>query len=183
MFYIFILFLSFLFACPPSPTSAHTDSIPILLLDNIAADDAKSLQSCLTLCDPIDGSPPGSPVSGILQARKLEWLPFPSPMCESEKWKCSCSVVSNSWWPHELQPTRLLCPWNFLGKSTGVGCHCLLHWIILGCLNLCMAFFTILTATKVDQACSSGGIQSQWSICPQLDAQEDTGQYVKTTKR
>ena len=34
---------------------------------------AKSLQSCLTLCDPIDGSPPGSPVPGILQARTLEW--------------------------------------------------------------------------------------------------------------
>ena len=35
---------------------------------------AKLLQSCLTLCDAIDGSPPGSPVSGILQARTLEWL-------------------------------------------------------------------------------------------------------------
>ena len=35
---------------------------------------AKSLQSCLTLCDPMDGSPPGSPVSGILQARTLEWV-------------------------------------------------------------------------------------------------------------
>ena len=35
---------------------------------------AKSLQSCLTLCDPIDGSPPGSPVPGILQARILEWV-------------------------------------------------------------------------------------------------------------
>ena len=35
---------------------------------------AKSLQSCLTLCDPIDGSPPGSPVSGILQARIQEWI-------------------------------------------------------------------------------------------------------------
>ena len=45
---------------------------------------AKSLQSCPTLCDPIDGSPPGSPISGILQARTLEWLPFPSPMHESE---------------------------------------------------------------------------------------------------
>ena len=41
---------------------------------NIAAAAAKSLQSCLTLCDPIDGSPPGSPVSGILQARTLEWV-------------------------------------------------------------------------------------------------------------
>ena len=36
--------------------------------------DAKSLQSCLTLCNPIDGSPPGSPISGILQARTLEWV-------------------------------------------------------------------------------------------------------------
>ena len=35
---------------------------------------AKSLQSCLTLCDPTDGSPPGAPVSGILQARTLEWV-------------------------------------------------------------------------------------------------------------
>ena len=35
---------------------------------------AKSLQSCPTLCDPIDGSPPGSPVPGILQARPLEWV-------------------------------------------------------------------------------------------------------------
>ena len=35
---------------------------------------AKSLQSCLTLGDPIDGSPPGSPVPGILQARTLEWI-------------------------------------------------------------------------------------------------------------
>ena len=35
---------------------------------------AKSLQSCPTLCDPIDGSPPGSPVPGILQARALEWV-------------------------------------------------------------------------------------------------------------
>ena len=39
-----------------------------------AAAAAKSLQSCLTLCGPIDGSPPGSPVPGILQARTLEWV-------------------------------------------------------------------------------------------------------------
>ena len=50
-------------------------------------------------------------------------LPFPSPMQESEKWKWSHSVVSDSWQPHELQPTRLLRPWDFPGKSTGVGCH------------------------------------------------------------
>ena len=39
-----------------------------------AAAAAKSLQSCPTLCDPRDGSPPGSPVPGILQARTLEWV-------------------------------------------------------------------------------------------------------------
>ena len=39
-----------------------------------AAAAAKSLQSCLTLCDPIDGSPPGSPIPGIVQARILEWV-------------------------------------------------------------------------------------------------------------
>ena len=88
---------------------------------------AKSLQWCLTLCDPIDGSPPGSPVPGILQARTLEWVAFPSPMQESEKSKWSHFVVSNSQQPHRLQPTRLLRPWDFPGKSTGVGCHCLLH--------------------------------------------------------
>ena len=49
-----------------------------------AAAAAKMLQSCPTLCDPIDSSPPGSAVPGILQARTLEWLPFPSPMHESE---------------------------------------------------------------------------------------------------
>ena len=43
-----------------------------------------SLQSCPTLCDPIDGSPPGSAVPGILQARTLEWVAFPSPMHERE---------------------------------------------------------------------------------------------------
>ena len=45
---------------------------PLTALNNSVA--AKLLQSCLTLCDPIDGSPPGSPVPGILQARALEWF-------------------------------------------------------------------------------------------------------------
>ena len=140
-------------------------------LGNIAAA-AKSLQSCPTLCDPIDGSPPGSPVPGILQARTLEWAAI--SFSNAWKWKWSRSVVTDSndfmdyslpgssipgilqartlewvdisfsnvrkWkskWshlvvfdssrPHGLQPTRLLRPWDLPGKSTGVGCHCLLH--------------------------------------------------------
>ena len=53
---------------------------------------AKSLQSYPTLCDPIDGSPPGSPVPGILQARTLEWV----AISFSNAWKWSRSVVSDS---------------------------------------------------------------------------------------
>ena len=61
-------------------------------------------------------------------SRQEHWsgLPFPSPMHESEKWKWSHSVVSDPQRPHGLQPSRLLHPWDFPGKNTGVGCHCLL---------------------------------------------------------
>ena len=48
--------------------------LPAVAAAAAAAAAAKSLQSCLTLCDPIDGSPPGSPVPGILQARIVEWV-------------------------------------------------------------------------------------------------------------
>ena len=51
--------------------------------------------------------------------------PSPSPMHESEKWKWSRSVMSDPQRPHGLQPSRLLHPWDFPGRSTGVGCHCL----------------------------------------------------------
>ena len=53
---------------------------------------AKSLQSCLTLCDPIDGSPPGSPVPGILQARTLEWLAI--SFSNAWKWKVKVKLLS-----------------------------------------------------------------------------------------
>ena len=46
----------------------------VVVSHSAAAAAAKLLQSCLTLCDPTDGSPPGSPVPGILQARTLEWV-------------------------------------------------------------------------------------------------------------
>ena len=53
--------------------------------DSAAAAAAKSLQSCPTLCDPIDGSPPGSPSLGFSRQEHWSGLPFPSPMHESEK--------------------------------------------------------------------------------------------------
>ena len=52
---------------------------------SIAAAAAKSFQSCPTLCNPIDGSPPGSAVPGIPKQENWSGLPFPSPMHESEK--------------------------------------------------------------------------------------------------
>ena len=56
---------------------------------------AKSLQSCLTLCGPIDGSPPGSPVPGILQARTLEWVAI--SFSNAWKWKVKVKLLSHVW--------------------------------------------------------------------------------------
>ena len=58
----------------------------------VAAAAAKSLQSCLILCNPIDGSPPGSPVPGILQAKTMEWV----AISFSNAWKWKVKVKSLS---------------------------------------------------------------------------------------
>ena len=92
----------------------------------LSAAAAKSLQSCPTLFDSIDGSPPGPPISGILQARTLEWV----AISFSNAWKWKVTVKS-------LSHVRLLVtPWTaayqvppFMGfsrQSTAVGCHCLI---------------------------------------------------------
>ena len=90
--------------------------------------------SHLILCRPLLLLPPipwtvacqAPPPMGFSRQECWSGLPFLSPMHESEKWKSSCSVVSNSSRPHGLQPTRLLHLWDFPGKSAGMGCHCLL---------------------------------------------------------
>ena len=116
----------------------------VKLVDAAAA--AKSLQSCPTLCDPIDGSPPGSP------------RPWDSPgkntgvgchfLLQCMKVKSESEVVQSC--PtsqlHGLQPTRLLRPWDFPGKSTGVGCHCLLR----SCASAAVA-----AAAKLLQSCQT----------------------------
>ena len=60
-----------------------------------AAAAAKSLQSCLTLCDPTDGSPPGSPVPGILHARTLEWVAI--SFSNAWKWKVKVKSLGHVW--------------------------------------------------------------------------------------
>ena len=67
----------------------------ILLLGVSAAAAAKSLQSCPTLCNPIDGSPPDSPVPGILQARTLEWAAI--SFSNAWKWKVKVKSLSRVW--------------------------------------------------------------------------------------
>ena len=74
--------------------------------------------SPVQLCDPTDGSPPGSSVPGILQARMLEWVAISfSNACMHAKSLQLCPTVQ----PHRRQPIGLLCPQDSLGKNTGVG--------------------------------------------------------------
>ena len=99
----------------------------------VATAAAKALQLCPTLCDPIDGSPPGSSVPGILQARTLEWVAYFLLQCmkvksESEVAQCF-PTLSN---PMDCSLPGSSIHRNFPGKSTGVGCQCLLHWSIGG---------------------------------------------------
>ena len=108
------------------------EEISMLLLSRFSR-----VRLCATLWTAAHQAPPSLGFS-----RQEHWsrLLFPSPMHESEKWKWSCTVVSDSWWPHGLQPTRLLRPWNFPGKSTGVGCHCLLQEISIDPAKRAIAF-------------------------------------------
>ena len=76
-------------------TFLHLKLLPLQKHHAAAAAAAKSLQSCPTLCDPIDGSPPGSPVPGILQARTLEWVAI--SFSNAWKWKVKVKSLSRIW--------------------------------------------------------------------------------------
>ena len=84
-------------------------------------------------------------------------LPFPSPMHECEKWKWSRLVLSDPQRPHGLQPTRLLRPWDCPGKSTGVGCHCLLRNIFNLYQNVHMLVKSLFIYCKYVMVCSDHG--------------------------
>ena len=99
--------------------------------------ESKVAQWCPTPSDPIDCSPPCSSVHGIFQARGLEW-DNPLRLFHSSKLfaiyqgcfsLCCCSITNlcpTLCNPHGLDPTRLLCPWDFPGKNAGVSGHFLL---------------------------------------------------------
>ena len=68
---------------------------PYYLILSAAATAVKSLQSCPTLCDPINSSPPGFPIPGILQARTLEWVAI--SFSNARKWKVKVKSLSRVW--------------------------------------------------------------------------------------
>ena len=93
--------LSGLSCCPKDSNSSLAISHCFLVSQRLSAA-AKLLQSCLTLCNPRDGSPPGSPIPGILQVRTLEWV----AISFSKAWKWKVKVKS-------LNRVRLLAtPWT-----------------------------------------------------------------------
>ena len=105
---------------PPQGSNPHllnwqADSLPLThqespILSHAATAAAKSLQSCPTLCDPRDGSPPGSPVPGILQARTREWVAI------------SFSNTGQLATRRQWHPTPVLLPGKSHGWRSLVGC-------------------------------------------------------------
>ena len=138
------------------------DSVRVVFLP-IGAAAAMSLQSRLTLCDSIDGSPPGSPVPGILQARTLEWVAI--SFSDAWKWKVKGNSLSRVWlfatpWTasHQAPPSM-----RFSSKSTGVGCHRLFH--PTGACPLISAFNSVWALLLNHQRPLNLEGMDPWPIC------------------
>ena len=105
-------------------------------------------------------------------SRQEHWsgLPFSSPMQKSEKWKWRRLVLSDSSRPHGLQPTRLLRPWDFPGKNTGVRCHCLLNtkYTILFLLGVFLeqmaSCFWMMKLKEWEKPLRLGGQRAHWKL-------------------
>ena len=130
-----------------------------------AAAAAESLQWCLTLCDPIDGSPPGSPIPRILQARTLEWVAI--SFSNVWKWKVkvkSLSHVLTLCDPMDCSPAGSSIHGIFQ-DFTGVGCHCLLwHTCIMGCYTCVLwAKFKKYVNNKNDAWYDDANLGQKWA--------------------
>ena len=92
---------------------------------------AKLLQSCLTLCDPIDSSPPGSSIPGILQARTLEWVAI--SFVNAWKWKVKVKSLSGAQLLATPSTAAYQAPpsMGFSRQEYWSGCHCLLRLTFL----------------------------------------------------
>ena len=154
----------YLSSCPLSRLSiqpSHPLSSPFL-----AAAAAESLQSCLTLCDPIDCIPPGSVIPGILQERPLEWVAI--SFSNAWKWKVKVKSLSLVW----LFATPMNCSLSgstvhriFQAREPGVGCHCLLHPF-----SSCPQSFPASGSFPMSQLFTSGGqsigVSASTSVLP-----------------
>ena len=80
---------------PPGKPAEQLHSKNVFHVKHTTTTTTKSLQSCSTLCDPTDGSPSGSTILGILQARTLEWVAIPSS--NAWKWKVKVKSLSHVW--------------------------------------------------------------------------------------
>ena len=126
------LFASVVFAAAPAAAAAA----------------AKSLQSCLTLCDPIDGNPPGSPVPGILQAKTLECVAI--SFCNAWKWKVKVKSLSR---------VRLFAtPWTAAYQAPpSMGFSRQEYWMPLGCHCLLLLCLHLLSNEKKKSYCQDQG--------------------------
>ena len=116
-----------------------------------------------------------SPTSQVMMGRDSRWQrsrtwsssPPPNTGHEnSASHALRCPVLSNSLWPRGLWPTRILCPWDFSGKNTGVGCPFLLQGIFLTQgLNPRALFWQVDSLPR-----SHLGSLHENSICPQMGA-------------
>ena len=115
-----------------------------------AAAAAKSLQSCPTLCDPIDSSPPGSPIPGVLQERTLEWVAI--SFSNAWKWKMkgkSLRELQRNSWSEVTGPAFWGCSLLASGPGSLESCHN--PWRFLLCFLL--QHFENLSSTLLDLAC------------------------------
>ena len=138
---------------------------------------AKSLQSYPTLCDPIDGSPPGSSIPGILQARTLEWVAI--SFSNAWKWKVKVKSLSRVWLLATPWTTAYQAPpsMGFSRQEYWRGCHCLLWYsesfnhsfknhrfdsrFVIGFSLKEQAFFNFMAAVTI---CSEFGTQED-KVC------------------
>ena len=84
---------------------------------------AKPLQSCPTLCDPIDGSPPGSPIPGILQARTLKWVAISVLQFMGSQSRTQLRDFTFMPWRRKWQPTPVFLPGESQGQGSLMGCR------------------------------------------------------------
>ena len=140
--------------CHSSPRGLSVKSRRVnSLMITVLKMSVKSLSRVQLFTTPWIAAYQAPPTMGFSRQEYRSGVPLPSPMHESEKW--SHSVVSNSSRPHGLQPTRLLRSWDFPGKSTGVGCHCLLPWKCIACCKFGFSTLSsdsfILEAIRISQ--------------------------------